>query len=348
MKIRRAKIPAFLSFDVEPDAFQISRGQEDHWRGYAATYEFARSLRNQLARASGAKPIFGWYYRMDPQIEEVCGRADFAMTAFPDRTAALREDGDYFGVHAHPVRWSKERQLWIHDFGDRAWLRDSTQFALDAFRACTGSPAEFFRAGAGFLCDEIVDVLDANGVAFELGLEPVAGWGLHSKVVGGSIDSSPIVGEYTNCVSAPRTPYHPSRQDFRKPGNGDARNVLMIPHTTGRGVLPRRGLIPALRRRLHGESAPNPVRVLYPTEDDWTERGFWGLVSHQLGSMERPYLSLGVRTDRITSVRARRASRVLTELTRHPLARRLRFVNPLEVREQIMPRFPAEPTPAVS
>ena len=35
---------------------------------------------------------------MDPQIEQVCGRADVAMTAFSDRTAALREVGDYFEI----------------------------------------------------------------------------------------------------------------------------------------------------------------------------------------------------------------------------------------------------------
>ena len=339
MKFRdRKTIPAFLSIDVEPDAFQISGGDSDHWPGYRATYEFAASLRHQLAQASGAKPIFGWYYRMDPQIERVCGRADFAMTAFPDRTTALREEGDYFGVHTHPLRWSNERQLWVHDFGDRQWLRDCTKFGLDAFAACTGSPTTLFRAGAGFLCNEIVDVLDNNGVVVDLSLEPVAGWGLRSKTVSSAVDTSPMVGEYTNCVTAPKTPYHPSHDDFRKPGHGDARRILLIPLTTGPGVLPPGGLIAKLKRRLHGTSRPDPVHMLYPTEDDWTERYFWDLVSHQLGSMERPYLSLAIRTDRFESFRAARVCRVFTELARHPLARRLRFVDPIGVQEQIAPQ----------
>jgi hypothetical protein len=339
MKIRaRETIPAFLSIDVEPDAMQISGNDTDHWPGYRATYDFAGSLRRDLARVSGAKPIFGWYYRMDPQIEQVCGRADIAMTAFPDRTAALREEGDYFGVHAHPLRWSNERQLWVHDFGDRQWLRDSTKFALDAFTACNGSPTRLFRAGAGFLSNEIVDVVDRNGVAAELSLEPVAGWGLRSKVVPGAVDTSPIVGDYTNCVMAPKTPYHPSHEDFRKAGNGDARRILLIPLTTGPAVLPPRGLISMLKRRLRGKAEPEAVHMLYPTEDDWTERYFWDLISHRLGSMERPYLSLAIRTDRLESFRAARVCRVFTELTRHPLAKRLRFVNPLAVKEQIAPQ----------
>jgi hypothetical protein len=178
MRFGRETIPAFLSIDVEPDAFQISPDQTDHWPGYTATYAFIASLRAELAKASGAKPIFGWYYRMDPQIEQVCGRADFSMTAYPDRVAALRLEGDYFGVHTHPLRWCAERRLWVHDFGDPQWLRHCTQFGLDAFAACNGSPAKFFRAGAGFLSNDIVDVLDQNGVTIEAGLEPVAGWGL--------------------------------------------------------------------------------------------------------------------------------------------------------------------------
>ena len=81
----RETIPAFLSVDVEPDAFQISCDNTQKWPGYGAIFDFSLWLRKELARASGMKPNFGWYYRMDPQIEEVCGRADVAMTAFPDR-----------------------------------------------------------------------------------------------------------------------------------------------------------------------------------------------------------------------------------------------------------------------
>ncbi len=330
-------IPAFLSIDVEPDAFQISRDQTEHWPGYEATYEFAVSLRQQLARAGGAKPIFGWHYRMDPQIEQVCGRADFAMSAFPDRTAALREEGDYFGIHAHPLRWSHEQQVWVHDFSDRQWLVDCTKFSLDAFTACNGSPTKFNRAGAGFLCNDIVDVLDKNGVVVDLSLEPVAGWGLFSKVVKSAVDRSPIVGEYTNCVTAPKTPYRPSHEDFLRPGNGDARRILLIPLSTGPAVLPSGSLIARLKRRLHGTSKLDPVHMLDPTEDWPSERYFWDLVTHQLASMQRPYLSLAIRTDRFNSRRAAMVFRLFTALAQHPLAKRLRFVNPLEVKEQITP-----------
>ena len=340
MKIRaRETIPAFLSIDVEPDAFQISGDDTENWSGYRATHAFVVLLRRQLAQASGATPIFGWYYRMDPQIEQVCGRADIAITAFPGRAAALRKEGDYFGVHAHPLRWSNRRRLWVHDWSDRQWLRDCTKFSLDAFTACNGSPTKLFRSGAGFLCNDIVDVLDKNGVVIDLSLEPVAGWGLRTKKVQSAVDSSPIVGEYTNCVTAPKTPYYPSHEDFRRPDYGDGRRILLVPLSTGPDVLPSRGLISKLKRRLRGTSKPNVV-MLDPTEDEWPgERRFWDVVSHQLAAMERPYVSLAIRTDRFESVRAARVCRVFTALAQHPLAKRLRFVDPLEAMERITPRF---------
>jgi len=345
MKLGQETIPSFLSIDVEPDALQISRDDREHWPGYGETYGFVASLRGQLARLSGAKPIFGWYYRMDPQIEQVCGRADVAMTAFPDRTAALREEGDYFGVHAHPIRWCTERQLWVHDFGDRQWLRDSTKFALDAFSACDGAPARLFRSGAGFISNEIVDIADGNGVVAEMSLEPVASWGLRSKVVPSAVDTSPIVGEYLNCVAAPRTPYYPSREDFRKHGNGDARRILLIPLTTGPAVLPPRDLMSRLKLTLRRRPEPEPARMLYPAEGDSSERYFWDLVSHRLATMERPYLSLAIRTDRLDSFRAARVCRVFMELLRHPLAKRLRFVDPLEAKDRITPLLADAGTP---
>jgi len=340
---RREPVPVFLSIDVEPDLLQISREREVDWLGYAVTYEFVQALRSELEQVCPAKPVFGWYFRTDPQIEQACGSADFAMRAFPDRFDALREKGDYFGVHAHPLRWSGAHEAWVHDFADTEWLRFSTKFALEAFAEFAAAPARLFRCGAGFLSDDVVDVIDREGVEAETGLEPVAGWGLRSTAVPGALDKSPIVGEYTNCASAPKTPYHPSYDDFRRPENGDARRILMVPMTTGPGVLPPRGLLPRLKRRWVGEiESSDEVRMLYPVEDDWTERGFWDLIAHRVDSMERPYVSLAIRTDRLDSFRARRVCRVFHELVRHPLAKRLRFVHPLDVKDAIMPRASPE------
>jgi len=160
--------------------------------------------------------------------------------------------------------------------------------------------------------------------------------------VPGSFDRSPMIGQYTNCATAPKVPYHPSREDFLRAGNGDARRILLVPVTTGPGALPSRAPLAWLKGRRNVGREANEVRVLYPTEDDWTERGFWDLVGHRIDSMERPYVSLGIRTDRHDSFRAARVCRVFRELLRHPLAKRLRFVHPVDVKDAITPT-PATP-----
>lgn len=326
-------IPAFLSVDVEPDAFQLSRTDPPPWLGYDATIEFAERLRSALAARTGVSPRFGWYFRTDPQIAEVYGRPDHALVGFPDRVAQLQARGDYFGVHAHALRWSEQQQLWVHDFADVNWHAHVTSFSLDAYARWAGSPALRFRSGAGFLTNGIVDVIDRSGVKVDLTLEPVAGWGLAASAVPTGIDSSPIVGAYTNCQTAPRVPYRPSRHDFRVRARHARHEVVMIPLTTsplGPDQPHWKRAAKFLLRR------PRPVQVLYPSAGWSSENSYWDLVERRLRSMRRPYLSLGIRTDLAGSTVAARTRRIFEALPQHPLAKHLCFSDPLEAADRLV------------
>lgn len=329
---QRRTIPAFLSFDVEPDGFQLARGEPPGWAGYDAMFEFAERLRSDLAMRSGAAPTFGWYFRTDPQIADVYGRPDHVLAAYPDRMARLESKGDYFGVHAHPIRWCEQRRLWVHDFADAAWLAHCTRFSLEAFARWAGSPALRFRSGAGFLTNEIVEAIHQCGVKVDLSLEPVAGWGLNASDVNTSVDTSPIVGAYTDCRTAPRVPFHPAHHDFRVSGGRRGRGLVMVPLAT-RLVPPEKPLWWRVARRLaRGSSGSWPkVQMLYPSAEWPSERSYWDLVARQLRSMRRPYLSLAIRTDADDLKIAARVRRLFEALPEHPLAQRLRFVDPLYI-----------------
>lgn len=329
-------IPAFLNFDVEPDGFQLLRGEQPSWSGYAALYEFAAALRKELTSAATQRPQFGWYFRTDPQIEQVCGRADAAMRLCPDWTDTLRAAGDYFGVHAHPLRWSDCHHRWVHDVADPQWLRDSTAFSLHAFEQWNGSPTKLFRQGAGFLSNDIVDVLDERGVIAEMSLEPVAGW-KDSTVVRTQTDESPIVGTYTDLSSAPRIPYRPARRDFRVVGVGEARDLMLVPHTTGPLWLPKAGWLAKVKRDIYRMVKPREPQTLNLGLSCPSDQYYWDLVSYQLASMRRPYLSVAMRTDAAGSALVARIWRRLMALAQHPLAKQLRFVNPLDVVESLVP-----------
>ena len=326
---QRRKIPAFLSIDVEPEGFQLSRGDSPEWNGYDAAIELAEQLRSDLARRVDATARFGWYFRMDPQIAEVYGRSDHVFAQCPDRVARLRAKGDYFGVHAHPLRWCSRRGQWIHDVDDAAWLADCTRFALDAFAQWDGCPARRFRAGAGFLANEIVEVLEQRGVEVDLSLEPVAGWWLTASDVATAVDTSPIVGAYADTRTAPRVAYRPSHRDFRVSGGRRGRRLVLVPLTT-HAEIPER---PAWwRRARHTAPAPAPeARMLYPSVEWPSPEFYWNLVERQLQAMRRPYLSLAIRTDAVDSDSMMHARRQLAALPQHPLAERLSFVDPLDI-----------------
>jgi hypothetical protein len=332
----RPTIPAFLHIDVEPDAFQIKSRDEREWSGYSSAYRFVNRLRDDLTRSTGVPAHFGWYFRMDPQIEATCGRADAAIRSFEDRVSALQAAGDYFGVHAHPLRWSAEEQTWVHDFGDTQWLRECTEFSLDCFETCTGGAAELYRSGAGFLNNDIVEILDERGVLMEMSLEPVASWGLNASVVPTGIDSSPIRGVFVDCQNAPHTPYQPARSDFRQRGGDNRRPIVLVPLSTGPRVLPSQHWASKAKRILRGQWKAAPLTVLYPTLDWPSPRHFWDIVAFQLDRTERPYVSLAIRTDAPDSEWMKKAYQLFAALPGHPIAQRLRFVNPLSVRDELI------------
>jgi len=336
-------VPAFLHFDVEPDAFQLRKADPRAWTGFCAAFDFAARLRDALERAGGPRPRFSWYVRVDPQVEEACGRADDVLARFPDRFERLRAEGDSLGVHAHPIRWSRERASWVHDLADEGWLRECTSRSLDAFERATGSPARIYRAGAGVLHEAIVDVLDERGVEVELSLEPVRHWSSDVRDVRTAVDASPIVGECPDCSAAARTPYRPARGDFRRVGGADARRIVLVPVTTAPRKRPPTGLALLARRVVGRPPRPRSTRVLYPTDGRLLPRSFWDLAAFQLTTMERPYLSLGVRTDAPGSALAERVEGLFLALASHALARRLRFVGPVREVEALLPGARREP-----
>ena len=333
--LRREAIPAYLSFDVEPDGFQLSRAEPLPWTGYDTTFEYAERLRTRLAERTGMSPRFGWYFRTDPQIAEVYGRPDYILAKFPERIARLETHGDYFGVHSHPVRWCSRRGAWIHDFEDADWLASCTKFSLDGFAQWRGSRPEYYRAGAGFLSNTIIEVLDDNGVKIDLSLEPVAGWGVTAHNVGTAVDASPLVGSYTNCDGAPRIPFRPARHDFRIPaGKKNGRALIMVPLTTylPDSEKPRWHRV----KRFLGRGPRPKVDVLYPSGNWPDPTTFWDLAERELDSMPQPYLSLAVRTDAADSKLLAAERQILETLARHPLGERLRFGDPLETASRLM------------
>jgi hypothetical protein len=218
----------------------------------------------------------------------------------------------------------------VHDFGDAEWLTHCTRFSLEAFSRGAGSPALRTRWGAGLLTNDIIKATDEGGVVVDLTLEPVRGWGLRSSEVATGVDTSPMNGPYTDCSLAPQLPYRPAHDDFRVKDNRHGRRLLMVPLTTA-PVQPRaKGWRNLVQRFRHWRQEPAEMQMMYPALEWPSERFYWDSVERQLDSMRRPYLSLGIRTDAADVNISACVRRIFEALPHHPLAERLRFVDPLE------------------
>jgi hypothetical protein len=327
-------IPAFLSFDIEPDGFQVAR-PPGPLLGYDAIYALSEQLRQDLSKATGRTPVFGWYFRTDAQIADVYGRPDELLVRHPDRIARFKRAGDYFGVHPHPIRWCDERRVWVHDFADTVWLADCTRSSLTAFADWAGVPAERTRFGAGFLSNEVVAVLDEAGVKADLTLEPVERGELtHIQT---TIDRSPMIGTQVDCSTAPRVAYRPAHHDFRIADRKRGRSLVLLPLSSTRPAAPRRPLWWRFARRLVRGPAPRPpAQMMYPYADWPSENAYWDLVQRELDSMRRPYLSLAIRTDIEGDQVPARIRRLFEALPNHPIAKRLSFVDPIEVKSSLL------------
>ena len=314
-------IPTFLNFDVEPAGFQSDHAS---WRGFREWVEVVDGVRAELADRSGRAPIFGWYFRMDPQIASVHGDAAYGARHFADLVQHLSEQGDVFGVHVHPLRWSTEREVWIHDFADRDWVRHCIETAHEAYTESFRDPPLRFRGGAGFVDDQVVDVIDRLGFGVDLTVEPGFAWPgdqMHTQV-----DASPCVGDLVDCSTAPRAVYRPSSTDFRVPDASSGRRVVMVPLSAS-ARLPEKPAWWRLARAVRHPRRPR-ARVVLPSRPWPSPEFFWDLLAAEAGSMRRPYVSLAFRTDPLAGAAASRIAALLRALPAQPVAPKLDCSDP--------------------
>jgi hypothetical protein len=324
---RDATVPAFLSFDVEPDNLGMRDGVAD-WDGYATYVELVETLRAPLREASGASPAFGWYFRMDPQIEAVYGRADHAVTGFPTLLDRLDRCGDVFGIHVHPIRWDEVGHRWFHEHADAEWIAGCVEAGFAAYRGAFGHPPTRHRFGNAFLSDAILQQVERLGVGVDLTVEP----GTPPTWWDGSL---PPNAATPDMVHAPTHPYRPSADDFCREDPDRDGPLVVVPLSSASARFDKPGWWRALRAVRRGLRQPpqplNPWRA-WPSPE-----AYWDLVAGQLASMRQPYLALAIRTDDPHSQPARRSMALLEALPRHRIARTLRIVDPLDTVGELVP-----------
>ena len=295
MSLGHDKIPIFLAVDVEPDQnLDVGRRGPVSWTGARDMRLHLEDLRESLAEATGSPLRVGWYIRMDPHIEAVCGAVDRGADHISD--IAVSEDGDYLGLHVHAIVWDPHRDCWVrivHDFGRQL---EHLKVGLEAFATRMGEPPLRHRFTDGLVRDPaFYAVLAKAGVKVDL--SPERGLGSRFRLGTRQIACEPPL----TLVRRSST----SRSFHEEPR---WRTVA------------RRLRHPLARWSL----SPHMWANLSPTE-------YWDEMTRSLANMRRPYVSIAFRTNPADSRSAERRRAVLDALVTHRLARSLRFADPLEL-----------------
>jgi hypothetical protein len=316
-------IPAIWRIDIEPDEHRPGPDRTP-WHGFVTMVGLVEELRQRLADRSGAAVHPTWFLRLDPDIERCFGRADFVVDRYRGLMDQLRAQGDPLGIHVHFYRWDEQRQAAYSDHADVGWTTHCINVAASTFERCFGEPARRSSQGGSFLADAVVDRAIAVGIQVDVTAEP----GLPAQ------GDDPSFGAYATAPSPdflefPRRPYYPSRTVVGTPASSwaDARPLLLVPLTaydyrSARAPWPRRFAKGILRR-------PRQHLPLNPWKAWPDPHIYWDLVARAADEGPARYIALAIRTDAPASETHVRARTLLEYLPNHPIAQRLRFVDPL-------------------
>ena len=309
-------IPVVLCIDVEPDARHIDLGAPSAWDGFPRTWQLLDSYRDAIGQRSVCEPHFSWFLRMDSQVQRSYGSLSWAVDRHPVLVDAIRASGDHLGLHVHASRWDDERDGWLIDYADTAWVNDCLTEAFDAFAGSVGVRCTAFRFGERWMDQAVFARLEALGVEVDLTPEP------GHLPVSFYEPGERFTGELPDYRDVPVHPYRASLRDYRIADPERTRGAWVLPVTTAR-------VPPTLLHRLYRR---------FVTGRNWGDVST-ALVSHQPTLFARivddalarrsPHLVLTLRSS--AAGKRQYASRIkanLTALLARPEAARFVWVEP--------------------
>lgn len=298
--------PVVLCIDVEPDERMFDPdGPAPPWLGFERAVERLPSLRDRLARLTGAAVRVNWFLRMDEQVDRTWGSREWAAAAYGELLEGLVRDGDELGLHTHPWRWDHSTGDWYAEYADPGWAVASIDAAFDAFEGAFGRSCEVHRGGDHHLSGPVLERLGARGVRVDLTIEP-------GQRAGGAVRGEASRGTGADYRGVPREPYRSSPKRFPRPDPSGG-GPLLIPLTSALGS-----------RRL-GRT---------PIPPDSSPRRFVPRLELELlsAAWAPPVLAFGVRSDAALGPRWDALERNLLHLARRHT---VRFVTATGLLEQL-------------
>jgi hypothetical protein len=212
-----------FTIDVEPDGRAEVRN--DPWSGTAITLRELIALRSDLEEMCRAPVRFNWFFRCDPQIEQTWGRRGWELEACPHLIQWVLENRDFTGIHPHFWRRKGQDGRWFNDFADSNWTAHCLRIAIAGYQSIFGARPVASRFGARWMGSEEIKLLQAEGIRYDLTVEP----GAAGEPLFDDPHATAWLPDYRR---APRVPYRPSAADFlipeTRPGADESNPPLWI------------------------------------------------------------------------------------------------------------------------
>lgn len=292
-------VPVTLCIDVEPDKPFNHRSNPVPWKGYQRAVDLFSAFRPELETLTAAPVHLSWFYRMDPQIEEIHGDPGWVIANYPDQLATLSSANDELGLHVHPFRWNNDADTWIQDYGNQSWVEHSVRMAFENFSRELNRACVSFRFGDRWMNNRTFRLLESLGVRYDMTLEP------GSRKMSSYHGSIPHTGFIPDQRKVPQEIYHPAKSNYQKSDASRTDGPFVIPVSTApihlaSGTVYRK---PAAYKRLYYRLI-NPERV-----GNWTHTlnisaeppVFRSVLNHHLRTLKSKYLIMVVRTHIFTS-----------------------------------------------
>lgn len=325
-----SSIPILLLIDCEPDEREPSVNRALPWTGFERLFDFLAAQRECLSAHTGQPARFGWFWRMDPQIETIYGCAEWGARAYARQIAEMVRAGDAIGLHTHAFRWDPAAARWVSDHGDPAWIEACLRRSFAAYRTALGSDCTMFRFGDGWFDSSVVPLLEELGVRIDLTIEP--GVAPRAKLVA----HEAATGLLPDRRGVPRRPYRPARSDFRRQDTSGKVRLWELPVSTG-ALIKRPKLCRPLRLLRWWRS---PKRPMLQFNLEILPKRFPQVFDRVLEASPR-YAAICVRSDAgMTEQRMDAIACNLDSILRHPLSRHFRFVAPDEALAALNPARP--------
>ncbi len=323
------KIPIIMCIDIEPDGFFIDRNKPLPWKGYEGAHRYFSELRLKLEERTDSLVHFTWCYRLDPQVAETYGSADWPITNYPKFIEDFLKAGDEIALHPHAYRWEKKINNWIEDFGDQQWVNYCVEMGFGCYRKLFNRDCESFRFGAYWTSTETVNLAERLGAKFDLTVEP--GFRLEKRDFHAELYSASL----PNYDHVPREPYHPTRTDFTKPDSNRRDGIWIIPMSTGL-ITYKFGRFETLYKKIvsPNDLKPRPVTLNLARGVN----GFRFVMEDCLKSLKQPYLFMVLRSDVCSDSpfepnMQENMKRNIDYIMNHPLADQFAFTTPAEMME---------------